>query len=69
MLLLENFIEDYKFKDNNNLKKFEEIKNKIDLYEKEMKLIDENDTSNKNINNININLIEQTSNISSVNES
>jgi hypothetical protein len=44
MLLFENFIEDYKFKDNNNLKKFEEIKNKIDLYEKEMKLIDK--TSN-----------------------
>ena len=69
MLLFENFIEDYKFKDNNNLKKFEEIKNKIDLYEKEMKLIDENDTSNKNINNININLIDKTSNFSSINES
>ena len=68
MLLFENFIEDYKFKDN-NLKKFEEIKNKIDLYEKEMKLIDENDTSNKNINNININLIDKTSNFSSINES
>ena len=68
MLLLENFIEEYKFKDN-NLKKFEEIKNKIDLYEKEMKLIDENDTSNKNINNININLIDKTSNFSSINES
>jgi hypothetical protein len=68
MLLFENFIEDYKFKDNNNLKKFEEIKNKIDLYEKEMKLIDENDTSNKNINNININLIEKTSNFSSIYE-
>ena len=69
MLLFENFIEDYKFKDNNNLKKFEEIKNKIDLYEKEMKLIDENDTSNKNKNNININLIDKTSNFSSINES
>ena len=69
MLLFENFIEDYKFKDNNNLKKFEEIKNKIDLYEKDMKLIDENDTSNKNINNININLIDKTSNFSSINES
>ena len=68
MLLFENFIEDYKFKDN-NLKKFEEIKNKIDLYEKEMKLIDENDTSNKNKNNININLIDKTSNFSSINES
>jgi len=69
MLLFENFIEDYKFKDNNNLKKFEEIKNKIDLYEKDMKLIDENDTSNKNMNNININLIDKTSNLSSINES
>ncbi len=69
MLLFENFIEDYKFKDNNNLKKFEEIKNKIDLYEKDMKLIDENDTSNKNMNNININLIDKTSNFSSINES
>ena len=69
MLLFENFIEDYKFKDNNNLKKFEEMKNKIDLYEKEMKLIDENDTSNKNKNNININLIDKTSNFSSINES
>jgi len=62
MLLLENFIEDYKFKDNNNLKKFEEIKNKIDLYEKQMKITDDNDTSNKNISNISINLIEQTLN-------
>jgi hypothetical protein len=69
MLLFENFIEDYKFKDNNNLKKFEEIKNKIDFYEKEMELIDENDTSNKNMNNININLIDKTSNFSSINES
>jgi hypothetical protein len=69
MLLFENFIEDYKFKDKYNLKKFEEMKNKIDLYEKEMKIKDENDTSNKNMNNISINLIEQTSKISSINES
>ena len=69
MLLFENFIEDYKFKDNNNLKKFEEMKNKIDLYEKEIKKIDENDILDKNMNNININLIEQTSNLSSINES
>ena len=34
-----------------------------------MKLIDENDTSNKNKNNININLIDKTSNFSSINES
>jgi hypothetical protein len=37
------------------------------LYEKEIKIINENDTSNKN--NININLIEQTSNITYINES
>jgi hypothetical protein len=39
------------------------------LYEKEIKIINENDTSNKNKNNININLIEQTSNITYINES
>jgi hypothetical protein len=37
------------------------------LYEKEIKIINENETSNKN--NININLIEQTSNITYINES
>ena len=68
MLLFENFIEDYKFKDNNNLKKFEEMKNKIDLYEKEIKKIDENDILDKNMNNININLIDKTSNLSSIYE-
>jgi hypothetical protein len=34
-----------------------------------MQLIDENDTSNKNMNKININLIDKTSNVSSINES
>jgi hypothetical protein len=37
------------------------------LSEKEIKIINENETSNKN--NININLIEQTSNITYINES
>ena len=52
MLLFEYFIQDYKFKDNNNLIKFEEMKKKLDLYEFEMNLTKEKNT----------NLIQLTSN-------
>ena len=72
MLCLENIIEEYNFKDNNHLKKYEEMKNKIELYEKEMNLIDKN---KENINqNLNSNLIDKSSdsismnNINSINE-
>ena len=52
MLLLENIIEDYKFKDNNILKKFDEMKDKIDKYENEMN----NNNNNNKLNEKNINM-------------
>jgi len=59
MLCLENIIEEYKFKDNNHLKKYEEMKNKIESYENEMTLIDKNkDNINQNLNS---NLIDKSS--------
>ena len=65
MLCLENIIEEYKFKDNNHLKKYEEMKNKIQSYENEMNLIDKN---KDNINpNLNSNLIDKSSNSISMN--
>jgi hypothetical protein len=64
MLCLENIIEEYKFKDNNHLKKYEEMKNKIESYENEMTLIDKNkDNINQNLNS---NLIDKSSNIISM---
>ena len=66
MLCLENIIEDYNFKDNNHLKKYEEMKNKIESYENEMNLIDKN---KDNINQIlNSSLIDKSSKIISMNE-
>ena len=65
MLCLENIIEEYKFKDNNHLKKYEEMKNKIQSYENEMNLLDKN---KDNINpNLNSNLIDKSSNSISMN--
>ena len=65
MLCLENIIEEYKFKDNNHLKKYEEMKNKIETYENEMDLLDK---SKDNINpNLNSNLIDKSSNSISLN--
>ena len=59
MLCLENIIEEYNFKDNNHLKKYDEMKNKIESYENEMNLIDKN-KDNKN-QNLNSNLIDKSS--------
>ena len=53
MLLLENIIEDYKFKDNNILKKFDEMKDKINKYENEM---NNNNNNNNKLNEKNINM-------------
>ena len=50
MLLLENIIEDYKFKDNNILKNFDEMKDKINKYENEMNNNNNNKLNEKNIN-------------------
>ena len=47
LLRFETFIENYKIKDNYELQKFEEMKNKINLYEIEIKNI-----KNKNITKI-----------------
>jgi hypothetical protein len=66
MLCLENIIEEYNFKDNNHLKKYEEMKNKIELYENDMNLIDKNkDNKNQNLNSF---LIDSSSKIISMNE-
>ena len=66
MLCLEDIIEEYKFKDNNHLKKYEEMKNKIQSYENEMNLIDKNkDNKNQNLNSF---LIDSSSKIISMNE-
>ncbi len=66
MLCLENIIEEYNFKDNNHLKKYEEMKNKIESYENEMNLIDKNKDNKNQI--LNSSLIDKSSKIISMNE-
>jgi hypothetical protein len=66
MLCLENIIEDYNFKDNNHLKKYEEMKNKIESYENEMNLIDKNKDNKNQI--LNSSLIDKSSKIIPMNE-
>jgi hypothetical protein len=73
MLCLENIIEEFNFKDNNHLKKYEEMKNKIESYENEMNLIDKNKDNKNQI--LNSSLIDKSSieipmneNISTIND-
>ncbi len=59
MLCLENIIEEYNFKNNNQLKKYDEMKNIIEMYENEMNLIYK---KKDNINQIlNSSLIDKSS--------
>ena len=66
MLCLENIIEEFNFKDNNHLKKYEEMKNKIESYENEMNLIDKNKDNKNQI--LNSSLIDKSSKIIPMNE-
>ena len=66
MLCLENIIEEFNFKDNNHLKKYDEMKNIIEKYENEMNLKYKN---KDNINQIlNSSLIDKSSKIIPMNE-
>ena len=66
ILCLENIIEEFNFKDNNHLKKYDEMKNIIEMYENEMNLIDKNKDNKNQI--LNSSLIDKSSKIIPMNE-